>query len=335
MISEPPENENKSSKTLFEKIAKIPAIGIFFALLSCCFISTESLIIKIVSNLHPIELIAFRALGMMIVFVITIFYNKYSFYGAKDERWFLLLRATLGFISSCFGFTAVRYIPLGDASAITFSAPVFVSIFARILLKEPFGILQLITLVTTLCGGFLISRPSFIFGTNEKIEAKNHLIGTLLAFACAVFAALVFVMLRKMQKTPSAVVIFWFSFTTVIFAPLTTMIFDTFKMPKDLKTWMLVALLGLIAAPGQIFMTLAFKLEDAGPVSVTRTISIVISFVYQAVLLKESVVWTSLLGATIVCLSVVIIAIEKWYRRKPEAFQKIFLIFTTSFNMGA
>lgn len=54
--------------------------------------------------------------------------------------------------------------PLSDASTIYLSSPVFVTIFAYILLKEPITLIQGLTGTITVVGVFVISKPEFIFG---------------------------------------------------------------------------------------------------------------------------------------------------------------------------
>lgn len=68
---------------------------------------------------------------------------------------------------ACF-YSSYRYIPLGDATTIRFTSPVFIAIFAHFLVNEPFGLLQLVNAFTTLTGVLLIGRPSFIFGTSSQ-----------------------------------------------------------------------------------------------------------------------------------------------------------------------
>ena len=51
--------------------------------------------------------------------------------------------------------------------SISATSPVFVTIFARIFLKEKFGPFEVGNLVVTLVGVVIVMQPPFIFGANE------------------------------------------------------------------------------------------------------------------------------------------------------------------------
>ncbi|RWS12051.1 solute carrier family 35 member G1-like protein [Dinothrombium tinctorium] len=318
------ESLKKEQRTLFEKLSGIPAIGIVFALLSGFFFATGTLIVKLVVDMHPIELVVIRSLVQLIVYSVVVLYTRDSLLGAKGERWALVSRCFWGFFSVAFSYMALRYIPLGDSSAITFSSPVFVAVIARIFLKEPIGFFHVITMCATIGGVILIDRPTFLFGSEAALHETDRLIGTLLALGGAIGGASAFVSIRKLQKTSSPVVIFWFSLYVIVVGMIILVILDSLTMPLGLETYMWLLLMGLCGTFGQLCLTIAFKLEEAGPVSLARTIDIVVAFIYQVAILNETVVWTSLLGAIIVLSSVVVTAIRKWYIQKPQAFEAIF-----------
>ena len=62
---------------------------------------------------------------------------------------------------------------------------------------------------------------------------------------------------------------------------------------------------GICGVLGQFCLTVALKVEEAGLVSLARTVDIVMAFVFQIIgLPEEEVDWTSILGAVIVCTAV-------------------------------
>ncbi|RWS22111.1 EamA-like protein 5 [Leptotrombidium deliense] len=94
-------------------------------------------------------------------------------------------------------------------------------------------------------------------------------------------------------------------------------------MPHGFRNISLLFAIGLCGTFGQLCVTIAFKLEEAGPVSLARTVSIVVAFFYQIFVLNEELVWSSILGACIVFAAVVSCALRKWYKLKPETFDFI------------
>lgn len=80
---------------------------------------------------------------------------------------------------------------------------------------------------------------------------------------------------------------------------------------------------GLCGTFGQLLLTISLKLENAGPVSLARTIDIVMAFVYQICILNQHPQISSIIGALIICFGVVMLALRKWYQQKPELFQSM------------
>lgn len=58
--------------------------------------------------------------------------------------------------------------------------------------------------------------------------------------------------------------------------------------------------------------------------SLARTFDIVMAFIYQAAFLDEPVVWTSILGAMIVCIGVSLSCLKKLYEVRPDKFNWLF-----------
>jgi len=60
-------------------------------------------------------------------------------------------------------FFSFRRLPLGDATTIIFSSPVFVLIMSFLFLREPCGFFRTMIVSLLLTGVVLISKPPFIF----------------------------------------------------------------------------------------------------------------------------------------------------------------------------
>uniref|UniRef100_T1H0U6 EamA domain-containing protein n=1 Tax=Megaselia scalaris TaxID=36166 RepID=T1H0U6_MEGSC len=113
-------------------------------------------------------------------------------------------------------FYAFRHMPLGDASVIIFSTPVFVAIFARLFLKEQCGLINIITIMLTLIGVVLITRPSIIFTQPEdefsndflspSQSTSNRIWGSVAAVASTLFGANVYILLRALKDIHFAVI---------------------------------------------------------------------------------------------------------------------------------
>lgn len=180
-------------------------------------------------------------------------------------------------------------------------------------------------------GVVLIARPSFLFGTitQNEISETSKLIGTLMALLSAISMALANIIMRKMKKVPTPVVVTWLSLCTFFFA-LLGVIGAKLLLPHETTTtirvinfgseflWLaLNALCGLFA---HLFLTLSLKVEEASTVALVRCVDILFSFVFQALFLKnEQIYWTSIVGAVIITAGVIGSALNKLREKRIQA----------------
>ncbi|OTF80494.1 EamA-like protein [Euroglyphus maynei] len=147
--------------------------------------------------------------------------------------------------------------------------------------------------------------------------------GIVLSVIAAMMAAFSMIALRKLKTTPVAVVVMWYSFTLVVCGSTYLTIANKWIMPNTTQIWSLLIAIGICGILDQYCITLAFQYEKAGPISVVRTFNIVLSFLWEVILLNEDIEWTSILGACLICSCVIVLALVKWYKESPESFDKI------------
>lgn len=183
---------------------RYPYIGILLASLSSLFFSLCSVIVKWMVHVDPMELAVCRFVGVLLpVIPIIIWKNEPVFPSGK--RVMLFLRSFVGTTGLMLSFYSFRLMPLADASVIVFSVPVFVAIFAYVFLREPCGLFNVFTIVLTLLGVILITRPTFLFG-NLAQEEKRNAWGAVAAFGATLFGANAYVLLRALKSLHFAVV---------------------------------------------------------------------------------------------------------------------------------
>ncbi|CAH1246547.1 SLC35G1 [Branchiostoma lanceolatum] len=292
-----------------------PGLGLVCALVSTVFFSLSSLFVKLVSDLHPLEVTFFRCAAQLVCALPPIIYKKLALV-PKDtpSRLYLLGRGMFGAVALCMQFYAFHHIPLGDATTVIFSSPIFIAFFAWLILKESYGWFNFVVTLTTLTGVVLISKPSFIFGSVAAVpNPSEHLLGTLSAFGGAVFSALALVMIRKLGKTVHFFVhITYLSVFGMILTLVLLIALGEFKMPPCGSDRYYLIALGLCGVGGQTFLTKAFQLEKAAPVAIVRTMDIVFAFTWQFLFLGELPALLSVGGAVFVMSSAIAIAVKKW-----------------------
>lgn len=225
-------------------------------------------------------------------------------------------------------FYAFRHMPLGDASVIIFSTPVFVAIFARLFLKEQCGLINIITIMLTLIGVVLITRPSIIFTQPEdefsndflspSQSTSNRIWGSVAAVASTLFGANVYILLRALKDIHFAVIMSNFGMFALLYTFIVCWTIGAICWPSCGSDRILIVVLALFSFLGQILLTISLQIEQAGPVAIARCADIVFAFIWQWLFFGDKPTGYSLFGALLVVSSVIITALKKWALSLPR-----------------
>ncbi|XP_074602270.1 solute carrier family 35 member G1-like [Brevipalpus obovatus] len=327
--------------------------GILFSCLSSVFFSMCSVIVKSMNSIHPGQLAVFRFSAILFLSIPLVYLHNENFFGPADIRHFLVLRGILGSSSLFLRFCAFRSLPFVEASVIIFSVPVIVTFLACVFLKEPCGFFQTFVVGLTMTGLCLTVRlPSLleeegelmrriwensssvslnttsvngtkIFDQNDRIiqslTGSTYLRGVLEALSSTVFAASVYILIRKAKKAHYSVIMFNFGLIAIVETSLLTLLFGDFTMPNGWKEWMLIVALMLLSFFGQILLTKSLQIEQAAPVAIVRSATdIILAFVWQVWFFSQTPDPWSVIGALIVTFSIVLTSLRKWILSLPQ-----------------
>jgi drug/metabolite transporter (DMT)-like permease len=93
--------------------------------------------------------------------------------GAKGVRLLLLVRGFGGFVGVFGVYFSLLYLPLADATVITFLSPVIGCAVCAALLKEEFSRMEQLAAFISLLGVVLIARPTAIFSYFQQAAAAT------------------------------------------------------------------------------------------------------------------------------------------------------------------
>ncbi|KAM9197162.1 solute carrier family 35 member G1 [Dugong dugon] len=298
-----------------KKKGPCPGLGLFYTLLSAFLFSVGSLFVKKVQDVHAVEISAYRCVFQMLFVIPCLIYRKTGFIGPKGQRIFLILRGFLGSTAMILLYYAFQTTSLADATVITFSSPVFTSIFAWIFLKEKYSLWDALFTLFTIIGVTLIVRPPFLFGANTKSMEESysgHLKGTFAAIGHAIFAALTLVILRKMGKSVDYFLSIWYYVILgLVECVILLFILGEWTLPSCGLDRLFLILIGLFGLGGQVFLTKAIQIEKAGPVAIMRTMDVVFAFIFQIIFFNDVPTWWTVGGALCVVASSTGAAIHK------------------------
>jgi drug/metabolite transporter (DMT)-like permease len=218
-----------------------------------------------------------------------------------------LMRSGFQFASTIFFFTALKYIPLADAIAIAFAAPLLITALSVPILGEQVGIRRWLAVVVGFLGVLVVIRPGI--GVMEW--------AMLLPLCTAFTSALYQINTRSLAQTDAAATTLWYT-------ALTGTVISSAFMPfvwewPDAKGWALMALLGAFGTTGHFLIINAYARAPAAtlaPFIYTQLVwSIGVGYALFANLPDEF----TLLGAAIVAASGIYTAYRERARRAAAA----------------
>lgn len=153
--------------------------GILASVLGSIMFSFSTLFIKLLPDSDGFEekakALFFRGIFMMVFCGTTIICRGNNFLVPRDEIWVNTARAVFGTVGVFGSYCALKYISIGDATAIIFSSPIWTSILSHFILNEPIQWIQLIALPISLLGIILIAHPALIVHVDHLSLTKPPL----------------------------------------------------------------------------------------------------------------------------------------------------------------
>jgi drug/metabolite transporter (DMT)-like permease len=212
---------------------------------------------------------------------------------ARGHLW----RAVLGVTAMVLNFTALALLPLPDAIAIGYAMPLFIAIFAALLLGEVVRTFRWAAIAIGLVGVLIILWPRLAFLKGEAGTASDFLgAGSALTGAIVVALATVAVS-RLVAAERSSTVVFYFSLISSVGLLMTTPF--GWKLP-DATTAALLVGSGVFGAIGQLFMTNSYRFADTSTVAPFEYTSMLFGIAIGFFVFRELPSSTMLLGASVV-----------------------------------
>lgn len=164
-----------------------------------------------------------------------------------------ITRSVIGLISMLFTFGAVALLPLGEATTLTYAAPIIATLLSGLLLAEKIGPRRWSAVAIGFLGVLLVARPG------EGVTALGLAVGIAAAFG----QSAVMITVRQISRTEQTVaIVFWFTVFTMLAGLL---MLPFFGHSHDRETYAILAGAGLLGGVGQLSMTGSLRFA---PVSV-------------------------------------------------------------------
>ncbi|MEO0389408.1 MAG: DMT family transporter [Pseudomonadota bacterium] len=285
-----------------------PAIGIAFILAGVFCISINDMLIKELSGGYPLHQLVFIRSGIGIAFSLMLVQWEGGWRILRtDQPWLHLARGLLIVAANLTYFVALAALPLADATALFFAAPLFITLLSIPILGEKVGPLRIGAVLFGFAGVVVMQRPWA--GTEEIGVARIILLLPVLsAFAYAMNQILT----RKLGVTSkaSALAVYiqaTFIVTSLMFFavagdgrlaegsdnPSVVFLLRAWIWPPAEDLWFLVGL-GLNSAVIGYALSQAYRLADAATVAPFEYIGLPLAVFWGFVVfsdLPELAVW--------------------------------------------
>ena len=259
-----------------------PLLGITLKLVSGVAFTAMSALIKAMSAEFPVgQLVFVRSFFAMIPLLLWLgWIGHISDISRPRSLTGHLRRGVIGSTGMFLGFAALGLLPLPDAVAIGYAAPLIVVVLAALVLGETVRIYRWSAVAVGFGGVLLMLSPHLAPGQLGRLASSGPALGAVFALAGAVCSAFATIEIRRLTRTETTgAIVFYFMLLTTLLG-LATSLFG-WTAPRDAWSWFLLAMIGILGGVGQILMTMSYRHGDA---------SLIAPFDYM------QMIWAVLLG---------------------------------------
>ncbi len=266
--------------------------GVLLILLATLCIVLMNVCAKASSVVHsPVEMVFYRGIIALALLVPYMLATRPLAVFTSRRIGAHLYRAAVGNIGVGLVFWAYALLPMANATALLFAAPLFVTALSPVLLKEHVGRTRWVAVAAGFGGILMIARPSL-----SLLADPASLVGLGAAFCIA----LVDMALRNLGRTEDPLTtVFYFILGGVLLSAPYTLLYGTLP-DVDMLPWVLG--IGVFAAIQQLAKTAAFRFAEA---------SFLAPYTYTAIVwatLAGWLLWREVIGVQVMVGTGVVIA---------------------------
>ena len=311
--------------------ARRTAVGMVMIMASGVLFAFMSALTRMVSDagMPSMQIVLVSGVVRWIGLASILVCERKSPFGPRKARGILVLRSLCGGTAlSCatYGFGVM---PIGDATTIFLTSPVWAALLGRAVLGEKLHLFDALAIFLAIIGVVLVARPTALFGVDvsESGSGSGSEIGTgggfpgwIVCAAGAGFAGSVAVLVRLLKargvKDPS-VIAHAYAIITVTVAPIALYLlpgqsFTFTRLDDPGRTWLLALGIGVLAIPNQLLVNAGLLRTPAALGSMMRLIDVPSAFVLQVLFFTEMPHASSVGGAGLIVLCTVGSAWRKW-----------------------
>jgi len=272
--------------------------------MSICAFSLMDVIVKWSID-YPIgQVLFFRGFFGIVFYFFVIPKNRlHNFYQTKRPG-LHILRCTSGLIALVAIFIALRELPLATVVSISFAAPIFTTIFSIFFLSEKVGVFRWLAVLVGFVGILIITEPG--------ISQLNIFYVFPIIFCLGL--SYVAITIRQLSTTePVWLISFYFSLSITLLSLIT--IPQGWVMPS-LNHLILLSLIGVFGGVANLWLSQSYKYSEVSLVTPLKYLALVFAIIFGYFIWDEIPTIKTLVGASLVIISTLIIFRREIYKKK-------------------
>jgi len=288
---------------MFEPRPQNPALAALFITIAGAFIAMTTLFAKALGSdqfgdaMHPLQISQGRFVFAFIALSLAAMVLRPKF---NKIHWGLhLVRTSSGWLGVSLMFAAVAFIPLADATAITFVNPVFAMMLAIPLLGERVGPIRWLAAGVAIIGAMILLRPTPATFQPAALLA----VGAALAFGFEV----IFIKKLANRESPFQLLII----NNLVGMAIATLAVIPFWQMPSMEQWGLLAALGVAMACAQTCFVNGMARADASFVAPFSYATLIFAALYDVLFYKVIPDLVTCIGAAIIIGGAVLLAVRE------------------------
>lgn len=286
-------------------------LGAFYLITAFFLLSSMGAMLKVAATELNTPMIVFlRNFFALVILLPWLFITKKC--SLKTDRFGMhFVRSATGITAMyCFFWTIGKLI-LADAILLSYSAPIFLPVFAYLLLKDKVNLTSSLAVIIGLIGIIIVLQPS------KGIFDPSALVGVL----AAIFASLAMISIRKMSNTePAERVVFYFTLLCSLISAIPAFIY---WQPMSITNLLAMIGAGFLAAFGQLFLTKGYSIAPPGEVAPFQYSIVLFGTLWGWLLWDERIDLIKGCGFIIVCIAGIIASKANKKKHRIDEIEEI------------
>lgn len=250
-----------------------------------------------------------QLIATILVGLVLLVKNRHSFRVTFQQLIPLFLAGGIGSgIYNLTYFMAVSETSVSFASALSYTAPAFVTVFSLFLFREKMTIQKALALLLSVIGCVLVTGVLQSVGTHYS--TKGILLGLIAGFSYSLYS--IFLKMAILKGCPTETTAFYcLFFAFVVVAPFSHLIETIPLLAKPLSVPLIFVLGALCAAIPSLSYSWGMTRVESSKAAMIATVDLVVATVLGVALFNDPLTYTQLIGVVLIFNSVLLLAYKK------------------------